>query len=60
MRLLPLSSVVSGGADGQVRRYDTSPKALESMEDPSLLYDHDKATCIAVSKEVIIFILFFH
>lgn len=45
-------SVVSSGADGQVRRYDTSPEALASFADPSLLYDHDsEATCLAVSKE---------
>jgi WD40 repeat protein len=45
--------VVSSGADGQVRRYDTSPEALASFADPSLLYDHDsEATCLAVSKEV--------
>lgn len=46
------SSVLSSGSDGQVRRYDTSPAALEQMDDPTLLYDHDRATCIAVSREV--------
>jgi hypothetical protein len=52
--MISLRSVISSGADGQVRRYATTPEALAGLVDPSLLHDHEgEATCLAVSKEVL-------